>query len=86
MKFSNTLVVKNHKGVFSDELMYMSGPPLHVIAMNLVKKFRERLPRAGPDLLLRRPGRPQLRRRRGDELRPGHHLHRPAAPRRLSAG
>jgi len=41
VKFSNTLVVKNHKGVFADELMYMSGPPLHVLAMNLVKKFRE---------------------------------------------
>ena len=43
MKFCNTLVVKNHKGVFGDELMYMSGPPLHVLAMNLVQKFRERL-------------------------------------------
>jgi putative selenate reductase len=44
VKFCNTLVVKNHKGIFSDELMYMSGPPLHVIAMNLVRKFRERVP------------------------------------------
>ncbi len=43
IKFCNTLVVKNHKGVFQDELMYMSGPPLHVIAMTLVKKFRERV-------------------------------------------
>ena len=43
VKFSNTLVVKNHKSFFSDEQMYMSGPPLHVIAMNLVKKFRERM-------------------------------------------
>jgi putative selenate reductase len=41
VKFSNTLVVKNHKQFFTDELMYMSGPPLHVLAMNLVKKFRE---------------------------------------------
>ena len=41
VKFSNTLVVKNHRGVFANELMYMSGPPLHVLAMNLVKKFRE---------------------------------------------
>ena len=41
VKFSNTLVVRNHKGIFSDELMYMSGPPLHVLAMTLVKKFRE---------------------------------------------
>jgi putative selenate reductase len=43
VKFSNTLVVKNHKSFFSDEQMYMSGPPLHVITMNLVKKFRERM-------------------------------------------
>jgi putative selenate reductase len=43
VKFCNTLVVKNHKSVFHDELMYMSGAPLHVLAMNLVKKFRERV-------------------------------------------
>jgi putative selenate reductase len=48
VKFSNTLVVKNHKGVFQDELMYMSGPPLHVLTMNLVKQFRERMGRAIP--------------------------------------
>jgi putative selenate reductase len=41
VKFSNTLVVKNHKSFFTDETMYMSGPPLHVITMNLVKKFRD---------------------------------------------
>jgi putative selenate reductase len=41
VKFSNTLVVKNHRDMFRDDLMYMSGPPLHVITMNLVKKFRE---------------------------------------------
>jgi putative selenate reductase len=43
VKFSNTLVVKNHKTFFSDEVMYMSGPPLHVLTMNLVKKFREHM-------------------------------------------
>ena len=43
VKFSNTLVVKNHKSFFTDETMYMSGPPLHVITMNLVKKFREHM-------------------------------------------
>lgn len=43
VKFSNTLVVKNHKGVFQDERMYMSGPPLHVLAMRLVEKFREQV-------------------------------------------
>jgi len=43
VKFSNTLVVKNHKTFFTDEVMYMSGPPLHVLTMNLVKKFREHM-------------------------------------------
>lgn len=42
VKFSNTLVVTNHKTYFGDdEIMYMSGPPLHVITMNLVNEFRK---------------------------------------------
>ena len=41
VKFTNTLVVKNHKSFFSEGEMYLSGAPLHVIALNLVKKFRE---------------------------------------------
>jgi putative selenate reductase len=48
VKFSNTLVVKNHKSFFTDETMYMSGPPLHVITMNLVKKFREHMKTSVP--------------------------------------
>ncbi|SPE41110.1 conserved hypothetical protein [Candidatus Sulfopaludibacter sp. SbA3] len=48
LKFCNTLVVRNHKQVLTGDLMYMSGLPLHVIAMNLVKKFRERLPEPIP--------------------------------------
>jgi putative selenate reductase len=40
-KFSNTLVVRNHRTFFKDEEMYLSGAPLHVITLNLVKKFRE---------------------------------------------
>ncbi len=48
LKFTNTLVVKNHKAVFSDELMYTSGAPLHVLAMNLVQRFRERMPEPIP--------------------------------------
>jgi putative selenate reductase len=43
LKFTNTLVVKNHKQVFGDEVMYLSGAPLHVLAMNLVQKFRVRM-------------------------------------------
>ncbi len=44
VKFSNTLLVDNHKDFFpeAETSMYLSGPPLHVLAMNLVGKFRER--------------------------------------------
>src|SRR5262249_22210110 len=38
-KFTNTLVVKNHKQFFSDELMYLSGEPLHVLATVLAARF-----------------------------------------------
>ncbi|MCB9567046.1 MAG: glutamate synthase [Myxococcales bacterium] len=50
VKFSNTLIVKNHRDFFprSEEVMYLSGPPLHVLAVNLVGRFRgvfgDRLP------------------------------------------
>ncbi len=42
VKFSNTLVVRNHKTFFpaSEGQMYMSGLPLHVLAMALVQRFR----------------------------------------------
>ena len=42
VKFSNTLLVENHRGFFpeSESQMYMSGLPLHVLAMVLVKQFR----------------------------------------------
>jgi putative selenate reductase len=43
LKFTNTLVVKNHKQVFGDDVMYLSGAPLHVLAMNLVRKFRAQM-------------------------------------------
>lgn len=42
VKFSNTLLVRNHKTFFpaSESQMYMSGVPLHVLAMALVQRFR----------------------------------------------
>jgi putative selenate reductase len=40
-KFTNTLVVENHKSLFRDERMYLSGPPLHVLAMELSARVRE---------------------------------------------
>ncbi|MCK5412020.1 MAG: 4Fe-4S binding protein [Gemmatimonadetes bacterium] len=45
-KFTNTLVVENDLEIFptqTDPYMYLSGPPLHVIAMNLMQRFREDL-------------------------------------------
>jgi len=45
-KFTNTLVVKNDPGIFptqADPYMYVSGPPLHVISMNLMRRVREDL-------------------------------------------
>lgn len=42
VKFSNTLVVRNHKHFFpaSEQQMYLSGAPLHPLAIALVRKFR----------------------------------------------
>ncbi|MFO1097137.1 MAG: hypothetical protein U1E81_02395 [Xanthobacteraceae bacterium] len=42
VKFSNTLVVRNHKTFFpaSEQQMYLSGPPLHPLAVALVRRFR----------------------------------------------
>jgi putative selenate reductase len=42
VKFSNTLVVENHGSFFTDPVMYLSGQPLHVITLNLVREFRQR--------------------------------------------
>jgi putative selenate reductase len=50
VKFSNTLIVGNHRDFFpkSEREMYLSGPPLHVLAMSLVARFRERFGDAYP--------------------------------------
>jgi putative selenate reductase len=42
VKFSNTLIVENTRSFFPKEekVMYLSGPPLHVLAIQLVAKFR----------------------------------------------
>lgn len=43
IKLTNTLVVENHRAFFppSEREMYLSGPPLHVLACELVARFRE---------------------------------------------
>ena len=50
VKLSNTLVVKNKTNWFpaSEALMYLSGPPLHVITTNLLGKIRATLGDAIP--------------------------------------
>ena len=46
-KFSNTLEVINHRPFFpKDQIMYLSGAPLHVITLRLVEIWREKF---GPD-------------------------------------
>ena len=47
IKLTNTLVVENHKSFFDERTMYMSGQPLHVIAVSLLARLREQL---GSDL------------------------------------
>ena len=44
VKFTNTLIVENHRDFFpeSEKEMYLSGAPLHVLAMDLVGAFRKR--------------------------------------------
>jgi putative selenate reductase len=47
VKFSNTLEVVNHKTFFpKDQIMYLSGAPLHVITLRLVERWRQNF---GPD-------------------------------------
>ncbi len=43
-KFSNTLIVENTKGFLpvTEREVYLSGAPLHVLAVHLVARFRER--------------------------------------------
>jgi putative selenate reductase len=46
VKFSNTLVVRNHRRFFppSEAVQYLSGQPLHVVTLNLVEKYRKARP------------------------------------------
>jgi putative selenate reductase len=43
VKLTNTLIVENHRDFFppSEKVMYLSGAPLHVLAIQLVAKLRE---------------------------------------------
>jgi putative selenate reductase len=44
IKLTNTLVVGNHRGRLPGERMYLSGPPLHVLAVALLERLQAALP------------------------------------------
>ncbi|NND02222.1 MAG: 4Fe-4S dicluster domain-containing protein [Acidimicrobiia bacterium] len=44
IKLSNTLVVENHRDFMPEETMYMSGAPLHVVTMTLLRRLHDALP------------------------------------------
>jgi putative selenate reductase len=44
IKLTNTLVVDNTKQWMPDETMYLSGAPLHVLAMSLLERLSDALP------------------------------------------
>ncbi len=44
VKLTNTMIVENHKGFMPDDTMYLSGPPLHVLAMTLLAELHRALP------------------------------------------
>ena len=46
IKLTNTLVVENHKGFMPDEQMYLSGPPLHTLAVSILDELVKALPSA----------------------------------------
>ena len=46
IKLTNTLVVGNHKGFMPDDPMYLSGPPLHVLATGVLDRLMAALPGA----------------------------------------
>lgn len=48
LKLTNTLVVENHAGRLPGKEMYLSGEPLHVLAMTLALRMREELGAAFP--------------------------------------
>ncbi|MFH2054285.1 MAG: 4Fe-4S dicluster domain-containing protein [bacterium] len=44
IKLTNTLVVENRRGIMPGDRMYLSGRPLHVLAVTLLEKLHNALP------------------------------------------
>lgn len=44
IKLTNTLVVRNGRGILPEERMYLSGAPLHVLAVTLLDRLHAALP------------------------------------------
>ena len=87
VKFSNTLVVENHKSFFPGErapdvpFRAAAAPARHRSRQTVPADFRRSL----PHLVLRRHRRGQFRRRGGARPAAGHRLHRSPEARRLPA-
>lgn len=44
IKLTNTMIVENHKQWMPEEQMYMSGPPLHALAISLLEELTRAMP------------------------------------------
>ncbi len=45
IKLTNTMIVENHKQWMPEEQMYMSGPPLHALAISLLGELTKAMPK-----------------------------------------
>lgn len=50
LKMTNTLPVKNTIGYLPGEMVYLSGPPLHVLALRVLKRVRDGLGPVFPEI------------------------------------
>ena len=87
VKLTNTLIVENTRRFLpaSEREVYLSGPPLHVLAMHLVRRSARRFGGPLPDLLLGGHRPRNFADAVGAGSGAGHRLHRPAQAGRLRA-
>ena len=85
VKLTNTLVVRNRRGVLAGRARLSVGPAAPPAGDHARGATRGRHGRAHPAVVQRRRRRGQLRRRGRVRLRPGHDVHRPAQAHGLSA-
>ena len=85
VKLTNTLVVVNPADFMPGEEAYLSGEPLHVLALTLGSRLREELGAAFPISFSAGIDSANVAERGRERLRAGDELHRPSAPGRLRA-